>query len=220
MRTTLCDSSCSWHLLTLRAHDPRTFFSVRHPVRVPISFVSVTSLCMKQQGSWNTHVTKLIALSLCIGAFCSQPIPAALSADAPATTYTVTGPTTLLPQGNTFQVTPDGLYSGTITPSDGGAGGTFVPASLHFNNSADTQAFTYNMPPGSAAAVTIAPPTVPIAAFPLSRTLRRSLSRRTCPTHSPTILTRLPMGTLILRTVGPLERDHGWLQTRRRAEER
>jgi lysophospholipase L1-like esterase len=42
-----------------------------------------------------------------------------------------------------FTVTPNSAYTGTITPSDGGAGGTFSPSSISFSNSSTPQTFTY-----------------------------------------------------------------------------
>jgi lysophospholipase L1-like esterase len=50
-------------------------------------------------------------------------------------------------------VTPDGNYTGTITPSDGGAGGTFTPSSLTFSASGNPQTFTYR--PASPGTVSI-----------------------------------------------------------------
>ncbi|MFM0663325.1 SGNH/GDSL hydrolase family protein [Paraburkholderia sediminicola] len=67
----------------------------------------------------------------------------------PATAYTLTGPTTAY-QGvasSNFTVAPNGSISSavTVTPSDGGAGGTFIPASVVFavgNNDSVTFAYT------------------------------------------------------------------------------
>ena len=42
-----------------------------------------------------------------------------------------------------FTVAPNGTYTGTITPSDSGAGGTFVPSSLAFTGGAGARTFTY-----------------------------------------------------------------------------
>jgi hypothetical protein len=42
-----------------------------------------------------------------------------------------------------FTVTPDGPYTGTVTPNDGGAGGTFRPAVLSWSGDATPQSFTY-----------------------------------------------------------------------------
>jgi len=62
-----------------------------------------------------------------------------------ATSYTLTGPTsdTIGFASGNFTVTPNGLYTGTITPSDSGAGGTFSPTSLTFSSSSVAQTFTY-----------------------------------------------------------------------------
>lgn len=71
---------------------------------------------------------------------------------APAgSTYTLTAPGTNsgaagVASGN-FTVTPNGTITATITPSDGGAGGTFTPSSLTFTASSAAQTFTYT--PGS-----------------------------------------------------------------------
>jgi hypothetical protein len=54
------------------------------------------------------------------------------SGSSPATTATLTGPTTgaiHYPSSN-FTVTLNGSYTGTITPSDSSAGGTFTPSTL------------------------------------------------------------------------------------------
>jgi lysophospholipase L1-like esterase len=62
-----------------------------------------------------------------------------------ATTYTFIGPSTstLSVASSDFTVTPNGAYTGTITPSDGGAGGTFTPTSLTFSNESTGKTFTY-----------------------------------------------------------------------------
>jgi hypothetical protein len=66
---------------------------------------------------------------------------------AGATSFTMTAPN---PTGamagqasGNFTVTPNGNYTGTITPSDGGAGGTFNPASLTWAGTATAKTFTY-----------------------------------------------------------------------------
>ncbi len=63
----------------------------------------------------------------------------------PATSYTFTGPTAtqVSVASSNYTVTPDGLYTGTITPSDNSAGGTFTPSSLTFSDSSAAQTFTY-----------------------------------------------------------------------------
>jgi len=64
---------------------------------------------------------------------------------APATAYTMTGPTAG-PNGaasSNFTLTPNGLTSVTITPADGGAGGTFTPTSLTWTGDAVAKTFTY-----------------------------------------------------------------------------
>ncbi len=57
----------------------------------------------------------------------------------------LSGPTIGLvntPSSN-FTVTPDALYTGTITPADAGSGGTFTPTSLAYVSSSAPQTFTY-----------------------------------------------------------------------------
>jgi Carbohydrate esterase, sialic acid-specific acetylesterase len=63
---------------------------------------------------------------------------------APATAYTFTGPTGGLVNtaSSVFTVTPNGVYSGNITPASSVAG-TFSPAVLTFANSSAPQTFTY-----------------------------------------------------------------------------
>lgn len=67
------------------------------------------------------------------------------STTPPATSYTFTGPTAgqINTATSNYTITPDGLYTGTITPSDNGAGGSFSPSSLSFSNSSAAQTFTY-----------------------------------------------------------------------------
>ena len=63
----------------------------------------------------------------------------------PASGFTCTGPSTASAgaPSSPFIVTPNGLLTGTITPSDGGAGGTFTPASLSWSAAFAAQSFTY-----------------------------------------------------------------------------
>jgi hypothetical protein len=87
-----------------------------------------------------------------------------------ATTYAFTGPTS----GNVnsvsanFTVTPDNLYTGTITPSDGGAGGTFTPTILTFSGSSAAQIFTYT--PSTSGTKTISVSSNPILTDPANLT--------------------------------------------------
>ncbi len=62
-----------------------------------------------------------------------------------ATSYTFTGPTAgqINTASTNYTITPDGTYTGTITLSDGSAGGTFTPSSLTFSGGSDAQTFTY-----------------------------------------------------------------------------
>jgi lysophospholipase L1-like esterase len=75
--------------------------------------------------------------------------------DAAATSYSLSGPSSAVAgqSSGAFTVTPDGNYTGTITPSDGGAGGTFTPSSLTFSASGNPQTFTYR--PASPGTVSI-----------------------------------------------------------------
>lgn len=63
----------------------------------------------------------------------------------PATSYTLTGSDLVVvgQSSGPFTVTPDGLYTGTITFDDDGAGGTFVPPELDFVASAAPQSVGY-----------------------------------------------------------------------------
>jgi hypothetical protein len=59
--------------------------------------------------------------------------------------FSVTGPTSGTvgrPSAN-FTLTPAATTTGTVTPSDGGKGGTFTPPSFTFNASGAAQTFTY-----------------------------------------------------------------------------
>lgn len=65
----------------------------------------------------------------------------------PATAYTLTAPgtpsgTAGVASGN-FTLTPNGTFTGTITPSDGGGGGTFTPSSRTWSGTSDAKTFTY-----------------------------------------------------------------------------
>ena len=75
--------------------------------------------------------------------------------DGAATSYSLTGPASAQvgQASGDYTVTPDGTYTGTITPSDGGAGGTFTPSSLSFSASQSPQTFTYT--PASSGTVSI-----------------------------------------------------------------
>jgi lysophospholipase L1-like esterase len=63
---------------------------------------------------------------------------------ASATSFTVSGPTigSVNATSTNFTVTPNGTYTGTITPSTSGSG-TFAPTSLTFASSSAAQTFTY-----------------------------------------------------------------------------
>jgi lysophospholipase L1-like esterase len=72
-----------------------------------------------------------------------------------ATSYSLTGPSSaeVGQHSGDFTVTPNANYTGTITPSDGGAGGTFTPSSLTFSASESPQTFTYT--PASSGTISI-----------------------------------------------------------------
>ncbi len=77
--------------------------------------------------------------------------------EAPAaTTYTLTGPSggTNGVASRNFTVTPNGIFTGTITPNDNSDGGTFTPTSLTWTESGLAKTFTYT--PASTGAKTIA----------------------------------------------------------------
>lgn len=62
-----------------------------------------------------------------------------------ATGFTFTGPVggnVGVPSAN-FNVTPNGSYTGTVTPDAGGGGGAFTPTSLSWSNDLSLKTFTY-----------------------------------------------------------------------------
>jgi Carbohydrate esterase, sialic acid-specific acetylesterase len=73
-----------------------------------------------------------------------DPTPITFYVPAPATAYTFTGPAggSVNTASSVFTVTPNGVYSGNVTPSSSGAG-TFSPAVLTFASSSAPQTFTY-----------------------------------------------------------------------------
>ena len=85
------------------------------------------------------------------------------SSSSAATTYTLTGPdgATVSAGPVSFMVIPDGSYTGTVTPSDGGRGGTFNPPSLSWTGISTPQSFTYM--PASAGTVTVSTTSSPAA---------------------------------------------------------
>lgn len=71
-----------------------------------------------------------------------------------ASSYTLTGPANVnLSTPATFTVTPNGTFTGTVTLSDGGNGGTLTPSSLTWSGTSDAKMFTYSQ--ASAGAYTI-----------------------------------------------------------------
>jgi len=84
------------------------------------------------------------AIVLLFGAFCLCPL---VGQAQTASSLTLTAPNPVkvdvtVASGN-FTVIPNGLYTGTVTPNDGGAGGSFSPAYLSWTNSLAAQTFTY-----------------------------------------------------------------------------
>lgn len=67
----------------------------------------------------------------------------------PAATYTMTGPTlgAAGSASSNFTLTPDGVYTGNITPSDG-AGGTITPAPVNWAGVSSAKTFTENASSG------------------------------------------------------------------------
>jgi hypothetical protein len=88
-------------------------------------------------------------------------------------TATLTGPSSCYAgtaSGN-FTVALNKAYTGTITPSDGGAGGTFSPASLSWSNASNPQTFTYTASTAGTKSISIsANPTIVITGSPISIT--------------------------------------------------
>lgn len=64
---------------------------------------------------------------------------------AAATGFTFTGPAAGLVgvASTNFSVTPNGLFTGTVTPGSGGGGGSFTPTSLTWSGTNETKTFTY-----------------------------------------------------------------------------
>lgn len=83
--------------------------------------------------------------------------PAAAPA-VPAAAYTLSGPASGLTgrPSAPFLVTPDGIFSGTITPADGGAGGVFAPASLGWPGTSGAKSFTYTAAAAGVVAISAA----------------------------------------------------------------
>lgn len=74
----------------------------------------------------------------------------------PATQYTLVGPTGPAAVGTVsapFQIRPNGNFTGSITPSDGGVGGSFIPSSLTWTDQRILQTFTYT--PAAAGTISI-----------------------------------------------------------------
>ena len=78
-------------------------------------------------------------------AFAEWTVNPLLGGTSAATTVTLSGPTSgiLGLASSNFTDSLDGTYTGTITPSDSGAGGIFTPASLSWSSSSAPETFTY-----------------------------------------------------------------------------
>lgn len=103
-----------------------------------------------------------------VGNWTTDPLLGGTSA---ATTATLSGPTSGIVgvTSTNFTVSLNGIYTGTITPSDSGAGGTFSPTVLTWTSSAASQAFTYT--PVEVATIPIsilASPVLTISGSPIS----------------------------------------------------
>lgn len=87
-----------------------------------------------------------------------------------ATTFTFTGPTsgTVGSASSNFTVTPNSVYTGTVTPSAGAGGGSFSPASLTWTGDSSAKTFTYT--PASAGTKTISATANPSLSAPASIT--------------------------------------------------
>jgi hypothetical protein len=72
-------------------------------------------------------------------------------------------------------VTPGAPYTGTVTPHDGGAGGTFNPAALSWSNAAGPKSFTYT--PATAGARPISTTSSPALADPAPVTYTATTKR-------------------------------------------
>ena len=97
---------------------------------------------------------------------------AAFTGQAAATSYTLTAPTPASGQsgvasGN-FTVTPNGVYTGTITPGATGISGTFTPSSLTWSGTSSAKTFTFT--PSATGTATISTTSSPGLTNPASVT--------------------------------------------------
>ncbi|TAK05711.1 SGNH/GDSL hydrolase family protein [Patescibacteria group bacterium] len=92
-----------------------------------------------------------------------------VASETTANTYTFSGP--ILGQVNAastnFSVTPNGIYTGTITPATSGTG-SFTPASLTWSAESTTQTFTYTPSSVSGSPHTISVSSAPALTDPAS----------------------------------------------------
>ncbi len=94
----------------------------------------------------------------------------------PDTTATLTGPPTAIRGvlSSRFFVALSGVYTGTMTPTDGGAGGTFTPSSLVWINTSDTKAFQYTPANLGVIIITVTgDPALVVAGSPFQLTVRK-----------------------------------------------
>ena len=97
--------------------------------------------------------------------------PISVTISAAATSVALTGPTTGTvgtPTSN-FTATLNGVYTGTVTPSDSSGGGSFTPSSLTWSRTPSSQTFTYTAGSTGTKSVSIsASPTLTIDESPIS----------------------------------------------------
>ncbi len=127
--------------------------------RVPIGTYSITDTNRTQTftftppsaGTWYLGWFNTVSDHL------MSPFAKVTAGSGAATTFSLTPPNPasgIVGQvSQPFTVAPNGSFTGTMTLSDGGAGGTFTPTSLTWNNSAASMAFSYT--PASVGSITI-----------------------------------------------------------------
>ena len=125
---------------------------------------------------------------------------AAAGPAVPSTIATLSGPTSgtvNVPSAN-FTVTLDGTtYSGAITPSDSGGGGTFTPSSVVWSGSAQSMTFTYRATTSNTVPISItASPALSVAGSPIAYT-----ATSPTPTPTPTPTNRAPSAAAIMVSV-------------------
>lgn len=114
------------------------------------AFVTLTSLATAQSFAYTAAAAGTYSIIVTNNAGLSNPLPISFtaSAPAPATTYTLSGPSdcSIGAASTPFTVQlGNGALSGTavITPSDNNGGGTFAPTSVSLTNTTRSATFTY-----------------------------------------------------------------------------